>query len=320
MTPAEESYVRRTLARASRLTPEMQQAFLRTVKLLQLLVQAQQVSVFIAQGATERLISVMLSDVLLDRAFTPMRSTLRQMVERSIKYAAVELPKGGKVNGQLAISFDYLNPKVLDAMKTLDTNVMRGLKNDVRETVRSAITEGLTKGKGVAPIAKNLRESVGLGPTQWQEVQNFRAALEGREGRSPFDYTKRDKRFDATLRKLTDGKSLTPEQVDKMVDAYTKRRIALNAETVARTASHDANRLGQRLAVEDAVKLGIVDPSRYMKRWITTLDGRERPEHHDMNGTVVRWDQDYTNGSRTWSYAGSGDYSCRCSDLYFTAR
>jgi hypothetical protein len=110
---------------------------------------------------------------------------------------------------------------------------------------------------------------------------------------------------------------LAPEQVDTMVDVYTKRRLALNAETTARTAALQAQKLGQRLAWDDAINKGVVDRARLMKKWIGVNDSRERPTHVAMNGTVAHFDEPFLPiGQMT---PGEDEYNCRCLARYFLA-
>jgi len=156
-----------------------------------------------------------------------------------------------------------------------------------------------------------LRDVLGLAPSQAQEVQNFRDALLGQNGRSWTDYTLRDRRFDGTLKRLlgADGKGLSAEQVDKMVSAYTKRRIAQNAETVARTAMLDSYKVGQQLAVTDAIEKGVYDPNELTRMWIGVMDSRERDSHVEMEHEVALWGQPYSNGQM---YPGQGEWGCRC--------
>ena len=72
--------------------------------------------------------------------------------------------------------------------------------------------------------------------------------------------------------------------------------IAFNAETHARSAALDINRLAQRMSWEDAAAQGIVDRTRLMRMRIGVNDSRERPEHVAINNEVVAFDEPYSNG------------------------
>jgi hypothetical protein len=300
---------RRVQRRAAQMDPELASAILRAFARVRDAMSESQIVRALTLGGEERLFQDVLKQAVMDVAFQPVRDQMRTGVRDAFRYHAADLPKP-PTGSTLTVSFDFLNPKVLDAIRTLETRVITSLSDSIRETVRAKVEAGLLAGVNPRETARELRPLIGLGPSQLKEVQNYRDALNGVNGRQESDYTLRDKRYGL-------GKDRTPEQIDRMVATYTKRRIALNAETVARTAALDAQKLGQQLAWSDAVERGVVDGDRLRKQWVTVLDGRERPEHHDMNGSQTGYDQPYSNGD---NYAGEGDpWNCRCIDRYFVA-
>lgn len=215
--------------------------------------------------------------------------------------------------------FNVLDPRVIDAVRTLDGRVMRPFFTGIQQTIRDRVEAGLVAGENPRAMARGIRESVGLAPNMAENVANFRAALENiGANRDALGYQLRDRRFDATLRAVrASGGSLTPAQIDTMVTRYTERTIAWHAETVARTAALDANKLGQELAFRQAAEAGLVDTERLVKRWVTTLDGRERPSHAAMNGVEVPYDEPYiTPDGYAEMYPGEGEYNCRCAQTY----
>lgn len=205
-------------------------------------------------------------------------------------------------------------PWTIDAIRKLDTKVIQTLKADVRETVRAYVENGLRDGVAPREVGRQLRSVIGLAPSQEQAVANFRQSLiDGKAGKS-LGYKLRDRRFDATIRK--GGPS--PEQIEKMAEAYRKRFIAHNATTNAREATVGAMREGQHLAWKDAIDRGIVDGSRLKKMWIAVAgpagDGRNRPEHLVLHGETVGWDDPYSNSE---IIPGSSTFGCRCLSRYF---
>jgi hypothetical protein len=211
----------------------------------------------------------------------------------------------------LAISFDYLNPRVIDAVRALESKVMTTLQGDIRETVRAYVENGIRKGLGPRAIATPLRSVIGLAPNQETAVRNFERALRGEPGAAnPLGYKLRDRRFDGTVKKG----GLTDAQVTTQVAAYRKKMVAFNATTNARTATLDAMKLGQHLAWQDAIDRGIVDRYRLKKKWIGVMDSRERPEHVEMEGETVPFLDEYSNGE---VIPGESTYNCRCIARYF---
>jgi hypothetical protein len=184
---------------------------------------------------------------------------------------------------------------VIDAVRALDTKVMRTLKDDVREPSAPSSRTGLRDGEvAETAIAASVRDVIGLAPNRRRRSQLPDDARGGRPRRAA--RALRDKRFDATLDRLLGGDGLSPAQVDRMVDAYRRKMLAFNAETNARTAALDSMKLGQKLSIDEAVRMQVYDASRLIKRWIGVMDDRERPEHVAMEKEEVPYEDPYSNG------------------------
>jgi hypothetical protein len=195
-------------------------------------------------------------------------------------------------------------------VRSLETRVITTLREEQRDVIRAHIENGLRDGAGPRAIAKGIRPIVGLAKNQAQAVANFRLALEeGRIG-DALGYKLRDKR-------LKVSKEMSPAQIDKAVEAYRKRFIAHHAETISRTATLDALKKGQQLAQEEAVRNGILDPSRLKKKWIGVMDERERESHRQMEGESVPYNVPYSNGQQV---PGETEWNCRCLSRFYESR
>lgn len=272
----------------------------------------------IARGNIETILQVALADRVLNVAFAPVRESIRNGIARNVKYFARDIPNMKGNWKSVSVGFDILNPRVIDAVRELDTRVMQTLTKDVRETVRAFAENGLRDGVNPRVVARDIRQVVGLAPNQERAVANFRRMLE--EGDSTaLKRVLRDRRFDRTLVKALGegGKGLTKEQVDKMANSYRKRMIAFNAETNARTAALDSMKLAQHLSWEDAIAKGVVAREQLMKRWIGVMDSRERPSHVAMEGEVVHFDAPFSNGQ---AIPGDSEFNCRCIVRYTVQR
>lgn len=261
----------------------------------------------IADGRLEQLIETSLSDQLLDRSAIPFRQRLRTTVEAGVKFTTRELPKMGKIDGTLAVHFDVLNPRVVDAVRELDTKVMTVLKADTRESVRAFVENGLRDGRAPRTIAREIRSVVGLAPNQEEAVRNYRRALEGDPNAgSPLARALRDKRFDATIKRG----ELTAKQVDSMTDAYRRKMLSFNANTNAKTATLDSYKLGQKLSWQQARENGAIpEGADLTKTWVTVGDARVRDEHVAMSGETVPFDSLYSNSE---DIPGESTFNCRC--------
>jgi hypothetical protein len=303
VTPAERAFWQRAQRQANQLSPELRAALLRAFEIIRESVPAAQLERIIAAGSLEALMRVALNEAVLDIAFRDVRTRIRTGVEANVKYFARDLPKGGKVNGRIAIAFDVLNPNTVEGIRQLDTKVIQTLKDDAREVVRAIVENGLRDGAGARAIARDLRASIGLAPTQAAAVARYREGLEN--GDRGLHRALRDRRFDRS--------ELTPAKIDTMVDAYRRRFVAFNAETNARTASIDAMKLGHRLSWEDAGAKGIVKLELLQKTWRGVMDSRERESHRAMEGKTVPFDQPFGNGQMI---PGETEFNCRCVAIY----
>lgn len=311
MTPSELLMFQRTHARIAALRPEMARALLRALAVIRESFSESEIVDIIESGNLDRLVTEALGAALFDRAFIPLRQRLRETTQSGFRYVTPSLPGAGKIDGVLSVAFDHLSPTVVTAIRKLETSVLTRLSTETREVVRAYVEQGIRLGVNPRTTARSIRSVVGLGPSQLEQVQNYRDALMG--NRTLANYTLRDARVERLLKKGP----LTLEQVDRYTEIYRNKRIALNAEANARTATLDAFKAGQRLAWQDAIDNGIVPPERLMKQWIGIMDQRERPEHIAMEKEVAAFDEPYSNGEMV---PGESTYNCRCLDRFFVER
>ena len=306
VTAFERLFWQRLQRRVAALEPEIARAILRAFDAIRASLGGERFADLIARGDTLE-IGRLLDDRLLDQAFAPVRQAIYTQTVEGVTFHAREIPKAQGAG----IGFNVLNPRMIDAIRALDTKVVQALKADVREVVQQVVERGIRDGVNPRRVARDLRAAVGLGPSQEREVENFRRALVERDAAKVRRYTKRDRRFDRRIARGDYGDA----EIEKWTEIYRKRRIALNAETNARTAALDAQKAAQRLSWESAIERGIVRREDLMKRWAGTLDERERPEHLAMEGETVQFDEPFSNGQ---ALPGDTEYNCRCLALYST--
>jgi hypothetical protein len=312
VTTAERLFWARVRALTQRLQPSAASALLRSFDLIRASMSDADLAQFVRAGGVERLFSAdaPLSAAAIERAILPVKLEIRTAIETAFGTFARDLPG-------TAVGFNILNPRILDAVRTMETRVTARLVEDVQGAVRAYAEDALVRGAAPRELARHLREVVDLAPNQVRAVTNFRRMLESGD-REALSRQLRDKRFDATLRKVlgVDGKSLSPDQVEKMTEAYRRKMVAHNAEAQARTVTLQAQKAGQRMSWEDAIERGVVPRERLMKQWRTVRDSRVRPEHQEMEGEVVHFDAPFSNGQIV---PGESDWLCRCLARYFLA-
>ncbi len=311
MTPAERAFWLRVQRRIAAYEPKVASALLRAFGILRDTLSARELERLVSSGDVDGAIKAALSDAILDQAFAPFRAEIRSVTEKGFAYFTRDLPRGGTVGGAPAVLFDYLSPKVIEAVRGIDTKVMTTLRADVREVVRAHIENGLRDGVNPRVIARDLRPIIGLAPNQAEAVRNFEASLRNGDFAKARGYKLRDKRFDGTLRK---AEPLTAQQIDTMTEAYRRKFIAWNAETNARTATLDSFKASQRLAWDAGKANGLFEGLTLFKRWSGVLDDREREEHVAMEGETVPLDSPYSNGEMI---PGESTFNCRCLSVVF---
>jgi hypothetical protein len=321
VTPSERRLYAAFRRVAASVRPDLQRAYLRAWELVRAALAPSEVERLLATtGNADAMVRRILTPDVLERAFRAVEAELQRAAAEGAALATRQLPPAARrvlSTGTATVGFNVLDPRVTEAVRALQIKHVASQVNDVREVVRAFVEDGLRDGVNPRTVARRVRGVVGLGPSQRREVQNFRTALETGDASKALTYARRDRRFDARIRRG----DLTPAQIDQMVERYTQRRIALNAETAARTTALDSLKAGQRLAWEDAVRLGVVDRDRLRRRWVTTLDGRERPAHQAMNGVVVRFDEPFNvPGIGPQMTPGESEYNCRCLAVVFESR
>ena len=309
MSPAEQLFWSRVTNRARGQQPEIARALLKALERLRLSYSEAEIARLIQSGEAYRIVEVAFNDAKLQQAYAPVRDKIRYGVQEGFTFTARDLPKQKTIQ----VAFDILTPQVREAIQQLETKVITTLKESIRETVRQHVAAGIEAGKAPKAIAKGLRDVIGLAPNQEQAVRNFEAALRSGDAAKALGYQLRDRRFDKSLKSGT----FTDEKIDRMVTAYRKRMVAWNAETNARTAQLDSMKLGQKLAIDDAVKLGVYDPKRLVKTWVGVMDERERPEHVAMEAETVLYQMPYSNGE---DIPGESTFNCRCLSRYHQLR
>ncbi len=322
MTAAEERLFRRTQRYASSIAPDMSAAIMRAFFAIRYAMGEAQLTRAIETGFSDRIFAEVLRQAVLDVAFAPVRDVMRRGVQTGFRTTIADIPKPPRTAGAVSVGFNILHPNVLEAINALESRVMTDLAEGLRETIRQRVKAGLEAGLSPRAVAKGLRDVVGLPPAWEKWVRDYETKL--REAHLPpsertlgsaLDNERRNKRYDAGIAKAEKtGIPLTEKEIILRRDAYSKQLVALNAETVSRTATLDALRLGQRLSWEDAIDKGIVGRGELMKQRIGVNDDRERPEHVAINDQIRQFDEPYSNGEIV---SGDLSWNCRCLDKYF---
>lgn len=308
--------------------PELRRAYLAGVRQL-----AREIGETATEAAVRSLrVETIVTDAMLDRAFLEMRVSIRRQVEYGVRVNFGTLPSatpGVPLSAAASaaartggISLGVLNPRVREAVQTIEAWVLPNLRNTTRETVRRVIEDGILEGVNPRALVPRIKDTVGLAPSHVEHVANFRRRLESvhrqRDWPKAFQNELRNRRDDGKLwNALHKREPLSRAEVERMTAAYRDRYKRWHAETIARTTSLNAQRSARDAATRSAVDAGLMPAGRITKRWVTNIDGREREAHEEMNGVIVRLDEPFiVPGVGAQMLPGESEYKCRCTVAY----
>jgi nicotinamide riboside kinase len=197
----------------------------------------------------------------------------------------------------VGISFDPASPRAAEFMQQNKLDFVTNFTQAQKTTTRRALQQALTSGAGVRDAARAFRDSIGLTDTQMSAVDNYRTLLEDGNA-DALDRALRDRRYDRTVTtSIENDQPLTADQIDRMVDRYRDRFLALRADTIARTETMRVLNVARQEAVDQVVEDTGIDPSNVKRRWMATMDARTRDTHAEMDGQVVGMDEPFVSPS-----------------------
>jgi len=206
----------------------------------------------------------------------------------------------------VTFAFDQLNPRLITWLQTYSLDLIRQIDQTTKEGIRGALVNGMNLGQNPRDTARQVRAVIGLTDKQAKAVQNFRRELETFHNRrsaggygigSTIDRVNgsqvlrpdadglpkdgiterrlRDFRYDGQLnRAMSTGKPLTPAQIDKMVDAYSRKYLKYRSQTIARTEAIRTTNFGVQDAWRQAIEKGKVPEHLVRRTWIVAHDER----------------------------------------------
>jgi hypothetical protein len=192
------------------------------------------------------------------------------------------------------VAFDVALPNIQAALAMRSSEFVVELTGeDQRQAIRDTVAAGYDAGRNPNDIARDLvgrvgasgyREGgvVGLTNQQAGYVNRMRAEI-GALDRHYFTRQRRDKRFDAAVRKaIKSGKPLTPQQIDRITGRYADRLKALRGETIARTEALREINAGRYDAIAQSMEeTGVTDVTLV---WSATMDVKTRDLHRLLHG------------------------------------
>lgn len=212
---------------------------------------------------------------------------------------------------KVVIYWNATNPRAERWLTEVSSQFVTRITNEMREVIRGAITSGYAQGMGPRQIGLDLvgrigaggrREGgvIGLSRPQYEAATHMRDILRA----NPRDYfikdrvtgefkgrfTKRDKRFDGTIKKaIREGRALTDAEIDKITGRYADRLLKLRGDTIARTETAQAVEAARQEAFEQWKDKSGIGDQFITRRWDHAGGGKSsRDWHIEMDGMTVQ--------------------------------
>ncbi len=199
---------------------------------------------------------------------------------------AITTAKVAKADPSVGVSFDVGDPATAQAIRQQSMSMIREITESQRELIRSMMGDALDQGMGYAEAGKLYRNNIGLTAHQSRAVQNYRRMLETNNS-GALQRALRDRRFDRTIENaIRQNIQLSSNQIDRMVQRYQERYLAMRAETIARTEALEATNVSRYQAQKQLARTLDLDERRMERTWRCAMDGRQRDTHGAMNGQV----------------------------------
>lgn len=165
------------------------------------------------------------------------------------------------------LAFDAYNPATVAAAQDFAGTLIREITQDQLTGIRAILAQALRSGQPPAATARDLRLLIGLTQTQQQYVLNYRTALETGD-LNVLGRALRDARSDAKiLRVFQSGEGLAQADIDRLVQRYADRWLIYRSQTIARTESIRALRVGAQAAWQQIVDSGKWSAAEIVQRW-----------------------------------------------------
>ncbi len=228
-----------------------------------------------------------ITNIVTEKAFTGAVKLYAETFQAAVQTGAAvvidNLPFLPDESGNaISVRFNVTNPRTASFLNDYKFNKIREISLDVQETIRQIAADGILSGSNPIETARNIRSSIGLTESQERAVRNYRRSLEQLDT-DALARRLRDKRYDPTVaRAIKEGKKLTQERIDAMVQRYREKYLKYRAEVIAKTESIRAIQAGQQLIWQQMVDEGDVSEKKIRRKWITSGDLKVRNSHFQI--------------------------------------
>lgn len=236
-----------------------------------------------------------------EAALSPLRQVLSEAFSESGQALVALTSFSPPRQTRAVVRWNVGNPRAVQALNEWLGEKITQLTEDSRAAVRNALSAGFAQGQGPRQIALDVVGRVGangrrtggvIGLSQQQErwVSNMRQYLREGDINRVLRMSRRDRRFDRTLRRLlANGETPTEAQIQRWTGRYADRLLKLRGDTISRTETASAVEQGRFEGFRQGVESQGYPLQYAIKEWRHGGGGMTpRVQHVREDETVVR--------------------------------
>lgn len=168
------------------------------------------------------------------------------------------------------VPWNVVNPLAQSWAEEAGAELVGGVTDGVKETLRQILGDALEQGWSAAVTARQVRQVIGLTSGQATAVSNFAAKLI--------------------------GQGVAADSVQRRSDAYAAAQLRYRSQTIARTELMTASNVGQRGLWNAAKANGLLDSESFERKWILTDDDRLCDDCEPYDDVTVSFDDEFDDG------------------------
>lgn len=219
---------------------------------------------------------------------------IEEIYEKSGNMLVDGWPKLRNGLGLTKAVFNIRNESVENDLKVFSSNFITNISNEVRESIRETLVDGVSRGLNPRETAlnivgrmdskthKRIGGTIGLASNQTRWVNNARRYLENLDEKY-FTMSLRDKRFDSIVKKaIAEGKKLNKETISRLITAYESKALKYRGDAIARTETLQSINRAERAAIAQNIEEGLITADMVTKYWSNSADERVRRSHVNL--------------------------------------
>jgi hypothetical protein len=207
--------------------------------------------------------------------------------------------------GKAAMVSSSFEPGDRDLMRRQKLAFISDLTLQQRNSTRAALTDGIKRGLGTEALARTFRDSIGLLPSQQQQLAAFERAQRAMRAE------------DMALPEADRPPISSDATIARLVDRQRTGFLQQRAEVIARTEALQVVGTASDIALRESLRDTGISTSKTFKTWNAHDDGRTRPEHAARDGVTIPLDDAFAPGIYKPGDGGPREaINCRCTLTY----